>query len=215
MVYRVVHSRLNDCAVPRSCGYKTSPKSSPLHQHAWLLVWGVFLIMFFRFSPNVTLCIMAKHLHFGLVCSKGIVLEVFWFVQMQLCKPKLSCHVLFRKKRLSSDNPFKRGHTCLVWSQTLSFNMLTEACSVWGVVLGLPAISQSIVWSDHGVNFLGRPLLGGLVSVFLVFYLWIIFFSVNDGLQIVWKWPYYSSQIDGSNNCFSKIITDVFPLLLC
>ncbi|MEE6525370.1 hypothetical protein FKM82_025322 [Ascaphus truei] len=57
---------------------------------------------------------MAKHLHFGLVCPKDIVPEVLWFVQMQLCKPKPCCHVLFREKRLSPGNPSKQ--TILVQS---------------------------------------------------------------------------------------------------
>ncbi len=48
------------------------------------------------FSSNVALCIMTKHLHLGLICSKEIVLEVLWFVQMQVCKLKLCCHVFFR-----------------------------------------------------------------------------------------------------------------------
>ncbi len=46
------------------------------------------LICSLRFSPNMALSLMVKHLHFGLICSKDIVLEVLWFVQMQLCKPK-------------------------------------------------------------------------------------------------------------------------------
>jgi len=37
----------------------------------------------------VLLCIMTKHLHFGLVCPKDIVPEVLCFVQMQLYKSKL------------------------------------------------------------------------------------------------------------------------------
>ncbi len=71
LVYRGVHGQFNDCEVPRSCGYKTSPKSSPLHQHVYLLGWGdVCAHMLFRFSSNLALCIVAKNLHFGLICSK-------------------------------------------------------------------------------------------------------------------------------------------------
>ena len=51
-------------------------------------------------SP-ILLCIMTKQLHFGLVCPKDIVPEVLWLVQMQFCKSKQCCHVLFREKRLS------------------------------------------------------------------------------------------------------------------
>jgi len=45
------------------------------------------------------LCIMTKHLHNARVCTKEIVQEVLWFVQMQLCKLKLCCHVLFLERK--------------------------------------------------------------------------------------------------------------------
>ena len=41
----------------------------------------------------------AKHLHFGLFCPNNIVPGVLWFVQMQLCKLKLCCHVLFLERK--------------------------------------------------------------------------------------------------------------------
>ncbi len=45
--------------------------------------YDMFVLMCsLRFSPNTALCFMAKHHHFGLICSKDIVLEVLWFVQM-------------------------------------------------------------------------------------------------------------------------------------
>ncbi len=45
--------------------------------------YDMFVLMCsLRFSPNMALCLMAKHHHFGLICSKDIVLEVLWFVQM-------------------------------------------------------------------------------------------------------------------------------------
>ncbi len=72
--------RLDDCEVPGSCGYKPNIISPP--QHLWLLLWGADVL--FRFSPNVALCITATHLHFVLLCSKDIVLEVLSFVQMHL-----------------------------------------------------------------------------------------------------------------------------------
>lgn len=44
-------------------------------------------------APNVVLCIMAKHLHFGLVHPKNIIPKFLLFVQMQLYKlvVMLSC----------------------------------------------------------------------------------------------------------------------------
>jgi len=56
------------------------------------------------------LYIITKNLHFGLVSSKDIVLEVLWFVQMQLYKLRPFCHFLFRKKMLSQ--PFQTSYTC-------------------------------------------------------------------------------------------------------
>lgn len=38
------------------------------------------------------------------ICPKDIVLDVLCIVQMQLCKPNLSCHVPFRENRLSPSN---------------------------------------------------------------------------------------------------------------
>ncbi len=43
-------------------------------------------------------------------------------------------------------------------------------------------------------------------------------FLLNKLPHVEWwtlNWPYYSSQIDGSNDCFSKMIADVLPLWHC
>ncbi len=171
--------RLNDCEVPRSCGYKTCPKSSALHQHVWLLVWVVCADMLVRFSPNVLLCIMAKHLHSGLICSK--VIEDSWFVQMQLCKPKTCCHAFLDRRSFPLTSLPKHAilvpyfSTCTVMNFII--NMLTEARRVCGEVLGLSTISLSITRSDLGVNLLGCPLLGELVSVLNVFHLRLIYLT--------------------------------------
>ncbi|MEE6509716.1 hypothetical protein FKM82_027428 [Ascaphus truei] len=100
--------RLNDCKIPRSYGCKTSPNHHPsiTMLDSWYEVF--VLICCVWFLPSVALCIVAKHLHFGLICRKDIVPEVLWFVQMQLCKPKPCCHVLLREKRLCPGNPSKQ-----------------------------------------------------------------------------------------------------------
>ncbi len=135
--------------------------------------------MLVRFSPNVLLCIMAKHLHSGLICSK--VIEDSWFVQMQLCKPKTCCHAFLDRRSFpltSLPNMPYLSHIFLpVLSWILSFNMLTEARRVCGEVLGLSTISLSITRSDLGVNLLGCPLLGELVSVLNVFHLRLIYLT--------------------------------------
>ncbi len=91
----------------------------------------------------------------------------------------------------------------IVLSWTLLFYMLTEACRVCIDVLGLSAISLSVTWGPGG-NLLG--------CVWSVFHLWIIFITVELWTSICLD---YSSQIDGSNNRFSKIIADVLPLWHC
>ena len=50
---------------------------------------------------------IAKHLHFGLVFPKSIVSKALWFAQMQLCKLRPRCHILFRGKSFPPGNPFK------------------------------------------------------------------------------------------------------------
>lgn len=81
---------------------QNKPKSTPFHHcvDGW---YEVFVLRCYDwFSPNMMQCIMGKHLHFGLVCPKDIVPGVLLFDQMQLSKPKLCCHNLFREKSLSS-----------------------------------------------------------------------------------------------------------------
>ncbi|MED6269920.1 hypothetical protein CHARACLAT_004448 [Characodon lateralis] len=69
-----------DRKVPRSCGCKTSPNihSSTTVIGSWHKVFEPIFCVWF--SPNVVLSIMAKHLHFGLICTKDIVPEVMCFI---------------------------------------------------------------------------------------------------------------------------------------
>ncbi len=166
------------------CPGPVATKQAPNHQPSTSMCdfWYEVFVLKCSLVFHQTWHIMAKHLHFGLICSKDIVLEILWFVQMQLCKPKLCCHA-FLEKRLSSGKPSKHAILVPYFSNCtiLSFNMLTEACKVCGVVLGLSAILGivSVTWSDLGVNLLGCPFLGGLVSVLNVFHLWINFHTVE------------------------------------
>jgi len=70
---------------------------------------------------------MINCLNSGLVCSKNIVPGVLWFVQMQLCKPKLCCHVLFKEKKLSL---FLTNHTRSVFEQVLLPTLLIQMKAV-------------------------------------------------------------------------------------
>lgn len=52
--------------------------------------WLVFLLMLCSFSPNMVLCIIAKHLHLGRVRS---------LVQIHFNQPKPCCCIVFRSRR--------------------------------------------------------------------------------------------------------------------
>jgi len=75
---------------------QNKPKSSPLHQHVrQMVIVLICCVCVWRCAscPNISI--------FGCICPKDIVPEVLWFGQMQLCKPKQCCHVLFREKMFS------------------------------------------------------------------------------------------------------------------
>lgn len=86
-----------------------------------MLIWCV------RFLLKVVLFFNAKHLHFALVCAKDIVPDFFFICSDAIKQP--CCHVLFRERRLSSDNPSKQAIYVQCFSnslqRTLSFNILT------------------------------------------------------------------------------------------
>lgn len=74
-----LHCPLKDCKVPRSCACKTRPKHHPSMSllDSW---YEVFVFKFcVWFSPDMALCIIAKHL----TCVENIDPEVLWFVQIK------------------------------------------------------------------------------------------------------------------------------------
>jgi len=70
---------------------QNTPKSSALHHRAWQMEQCVCADLVCLFFPYVLLCIMTKHLHFGLVSPENIVPEVLLFVQMTLCCAAMFC----------------------------------------------------------------------------------------------------------------------------
>jgi len=104
------------------------------------------------------------------------------FVQMQLYKPKLCCHVLFRAKRFSPatlpNKPYLFSLFLTVLSWTLTFNMITEACRVWDVALG---VFLHFLWALHNLT-LGWTCwdVQDRQSSLNVSHLWIIFLSMMD-----------------------------------
>lgn len=114
--------------------------------------------------------------HFVLVSPKDIVPAVLWFVQMQLCN--LSCTAMsFLERRGYNPATLSISHACtiffiLVLSWTLTSNMPTEACRVWDVA---PGMTGNCLECFSSVNNLSH-------------------------FQILWKWPYNLSQIDGQQH---------------
>lgn len=78
-----------------------------------------------------------------------------------------------------------KSHLCPI--MTLNTNMLTENVIVWEVSLGF-------------------------ASFFFQLNVWVIFLAVEWWTG---KWTNNPSQIDGSSNCFSKTIANVFPPWHC
>lgn len=124
-----LHSFLFLAWVPSPLATRRKPKSSGLHRaDCWYEV----------------LC-LDKYLHFDFVCffyPKAMVPEVFWFIQIQICKPEL-CSLLNKPY-------FSLFLTVFSWTST--FNMLAEACRIWAVALGFfCAISEHCTfwaWSE-------------------------------------------------------------------
>lgn len=72
-----------------------------------------------------------------ILSPKVIIPEVLSFIQMQRCNPKPYCRVLlYRERRLSTITPSKKvTHIQPFSNWTSTFNMLSEACRVWGMAL--------------------------------------------------------------------------------
>lgn len=164
LAYQWVHGWLNDCKMPGSSGCKISPG------HHWACVSFFFVFI----SSNVELCVMARHLNFGPTCPKKIGWNVLWFVQMQICKSKLYCHVFVlegffarRKKRFSPGNIFKQATLEQSFPDCSVMNFWCLTCRLSAVepevkLLGFLAVSPSLAWSELWVNL--HPLLGRLAS---------------------------------------------------
>lgn len=99
---------------------------------------------------QISLCIMAEHLHFGLIFLNAVVPEVLWFVQLQLFKPRLCCHVLFKQKKLSPGNPVKQATLAQLFSNctVMKVNMLSEAWSLTCSCL----FSGGFLWGLDGLT---------------------------------------------------------------
>lgn len=99
---------------------------------------------------QISLCITAEHLHFGLIFLNAVVPEVLWFVQLQPFKPKLRCHVLFKQKKLSPGNPVKQATLAQLFSNctVMKVNMLSEAWSLTCSCL----FSGGFLWGLDGLT---------------------------------------------------------------
>ncbi len=139
------------CRFDGMLGIIVATKQAPNHQPSTSMcdfcyeVYVLICLLYF----HQTYQIMSKYLHFGLICSQVIVLEVLWFVQMQLCKPKPCCHAFLDGRSFllaSLPNRSCLSHILLtVLSWFWSFYILTEACGAYGEVLG------RFLWALHGL----------------------------------------------------------------
>lgn len=163
---------------------KPSPSITVFHSSQELFV----MLYCVSFLPNMSLWIMAKHLHFGLFCLDDIFPKDLWLVQ--LCKPKPCYYVLYRQKSLPLGNAFKR-----IFVKPLTFvDSQSLKCKIW-VFCNL---------YDLLLNKLGCPLLGRKATILNV-----LTCEQSSGCTLncwLFKFPRFMS----SNNCFSKIISVVF-----
>lgn len=107
-----------------SC-WKTSPNHHHgLHHNADSWCEAFLLICRVWFLPEMVLCIMAKHLHTGLVCPEDIVPLVLGFFLIQLYKPKLCYRVLLLAIFPSKPYLFSLFLTVPSWTLQFSVSML-------------------------------------------------------------------------------------------
>ena len=145
----------SDCKVPWSCSCKASPYRQP--STTVLNIWyEVFvLICCVCFYTNVVLCIKTKHLYFSHCLSQGKSLSPATLLN------KLYLFCLF----------------LILLSWTFTYNMLTEACRVWDVTLGIfSSISEHCTVWPWG-ELARTPTTGKTYNFLNVFHLWIIFLS--------------------------------------
>lgn len=135
--------------------------------------WFVFLLMLCSFSPNMVLCIIAKHLHLGRVRS---------LVQIHFNQPKPCCHIVFRSRRdfLLATLPNKPYSSSL-----FLFFVCLFFCTLWtshSPTLGSWDVNLGSVW--HCVNSQVRALdlKNGQTSAFIEVH------THADDKLIKWIW---------------------------
>ena len=106
-----VHGQHTDCNVLKTINLKNNSKSSRLQHCPWQLVWGVCVDKYSQ------------------MWHKGIVPHGLWFIQMQLCKTKLCCHVIVWERKLSPGNSSKQTTLLLSFLNVLSWTLTFS----WGL----------------------------------------------------------------------------------
>ena len=99
MASHVSREQINNCKVPRPCGFKTSHYTSATVLDSWHEVFGVICCILF--SPEVSLGIIATQFHFGFIYPKHNVPKLLRFVQMEPCFVRLPCS--FHTEELFAD----------------------------------------------------------------------------------------------------------------
>jgi len=145
----------------------------------------------------MVLCITAKHLHFGIIFPKDIVPEVV------VCSPKLCCRFLFREKKLSPGSPSKQAILVQPYSNctVMNFNFLT--CSPRHVTSEVHLLGLQFFWTLHSLLWWTCRDVHSWEDC----QLYSFFFTCRmmDSKLFVTL-----TRLMGSNNCFSKILADVF-----
>lgn len=130
--------------------------------------WFEVLLIICCVSKNVVLCIIARHLQFGLFCIKNIIPKVLWFFQTQLCKPKPCYHLLFREKRFSPGNPSTQATLVQAFTQSTVRNFNIQHVN-WGLAeaeierLGFLLLLLALHGLTLGWICWRKPLLGRLL----------------------------------------------------
>ena len=134
-----------------------------------------------HFSGKTTA--FTKHFHIGLVCPKNIVSEVFWLVQMQLFQPNTATMFFFFKKK---EDFYLQPFSCCT---VMNFNVKHANWDLNSLSMGWTC------WDVHCLECF--PLVKNL--------------SLCTIMELFGNNHITLPRLMGCNNCFSKIIADVFP----
>lgn len=160
-------------------------------------MWGVWADTLCLVFANAVLCIMARQLHFELVCLKDIAPEVIMLAQPQVCNPKPCCYVFREKKRLSPSSPSNQNIIfsvfTLPWSRKYLLSLIsiscfcvfwnflsTAQCDLWVTLLGCPILRR--LWDSVNTHLNAPDQQPATTSAFMEV------LPIGDDLLIINTW---------------------------